>query len=441
MRRRPGHASFEDADLALEQTLEELDVNVPHYNEWVRSLVEPAAFGTVLELGAGVGTFTHALLQTAAHVVAVEPSARASAVLANSTIINDRVTAVHGYVRDAVNFAPFDGAVLSNVLEHIETDEAVLKELFGLVRPGGSVAVFSPAFPLLMSRFDRSIGHVRRYRKRDLCHRFERAGFEITAAHYVNLPGFFAWLLVTRLLGRRPTDRLLSRLYDNCVVPSTRWIEARVKPPFGQSILVIGRVPPLAQQARSQQASSEPVSSEPASLEPVLSEPLLSEPVSSEPVSSEPVSSQPALSSEPLSSEPALSEPVSSEPLSSEPVLSAANRTRPAATAATVACANRCGGPSRRARRDHRAAGTTAQCRRGETSEPEVGGLRRPPAPPVAPALSTSRWRRSDRDVGVRTLRKTPARRMRTRRSPGTPTSWTCDSPALTPPVHRGRAH
>ena len=268
MRRRPGHASFEDADLALEQTLEELDVNVPHYNEWVRSLVEPAAFGTVLELGAGVGTFTHALLKTAAHVVAVEPSARASAVLANSTIVDDRVTTVHGYVRDAVNFAPFDGAVLSNVLEHIETDEAVLKELFGLVRPGGSVAVFSPAFPLLMSGFDRSIGHVRRYRKRDLCHRFERAGFEIAAAHYVNLPGFFAWLLVTRLLGKRPTHRRLSRLYDNCVVPSTRWIEARVKPPFGQSILVIGRVPPLTEWAKSEQAKSEQASSEPATSEP-----------------------------------------------------------------------------------------------------------------------------------------------------------------------------
>ena len=52
---------------------------------------------------------------------------------------------------------------------------------------------------LLMSDFDRSIGHVRRYRKRELRERFERAGFDVVEARYVNMPGFVAWLLVTRL--------------------------------------------------------------------------------------------------------------------------------------------------------------------------------------------------------------------------------------------------
>jgi SAM-dependent methyltransferase len=243
MKRHATHASFEEADVALEQALGELDASVPNYNEWLRALVEPASHGKVLELGAGTGTFTLALLKTATHVVAVEPSARASASLAESTRHETRVTAVHGYASDATELAPFDGAVLSNVLEHIDDDEATLKELGQLVRPGGLVAVFSPAFSLLMSDFDRSIGHVRRYRKKDLCERFRRAGFEIDTAHYVNMPGFFAWLIVTRLFKKRPTHSALSRLYDRSVVPCARWIESRVKPPFGQSVLVIGRVP------------------------------------------------------------------------------------------------------------------------------------------------------------------------------------------------------
>lgn len=243
MKVRRGRATFEEADAALGQALEELDVHVPNYNEWLRSLVQPAAQGRVLELGAGVGTFTIALLQTAEHVVAVEPSARGSAVLVGATRDNPRVTAVHGYSADASRYGPFDGAVLSNVLEHIDDDEATLAELFAMVRPGGSVAVFSPAFDLLMSDFDRSIGHVRRYRKRDLCERFERAGFEIADARYVNLPGFFAWLLLARVLRRRPTRSRLSRIYDGTVVPIARRIESRIPAPFGQSVLVIGRVP------------------------------------------------------------------------------------------------------------------------------------------------------------------------------------------------------
>ena len=243
MRRRHSHASFHEADAALEQALEELDANVPNYNEWVRSLVEPAAQGTVLELGAGVGTFTTSLLESAERVIAVEPSERQSIALFEATSGNPRVTPVHGYALDAKDLGPFDGAVLSNVLEHIEDDRGTLAELFTLVRPGGLVAVFSPAFMALMGDFDRSIGHVRRYRTRQLRQRFADAGFEVVSARYVNMPGFFAWFVVSRVLRRRPTHSVLSRVYDRIVVPPTRWIESHISPPFGQSVLVIGRVP------------------------------------------------------------------------------------------------------------------------------------------------------------------------------------------------------
>lgn len=226
----------------LGRTLEQLDANAPRYNEWVRRLVAPAARGRVIEVGAGMGTFTLSLLRTADHVVAVEPSARAGVVLTAATRSEPRVTAVTGYIADAATLGPFDGAVLSNVLEHIENDVEVLSELAQLVSPGGLIAVFSPAFPLLMSEFDRSIGHVRRYRKRDLCRRFEYAGIEVVTARYVNLPGFFAWIVATRLLNLRPTQAMLVRAYDLVVVSSTRWIETRLAPPFGQSVLVIGRV-------------------------------------------------------------------------------------------------------------------------------------------------------------------------------------------------------
>jgi len=251
MRRRAERASFDDADIALERTLEELDSNALNYNEWLRTLVAPAATGNVIELGAGMGTFSLALLRTADHVVAVEPSDRGSVALIAATRENDRVTPVHGYASDAARLGPFDGAVMSNVLEHIEDDAGTLRELFAMVRPGGCVAVYSPAFELLMSNFDREIGHVRRYRKRELTVKFEQAGFEIADARYVNLPGFFAWLLVSRVLRRRPTHSRLTRIYDRRVVPITKWIESHVRPPFGQSVLVIGRVPV------SRQSSSE----------------------------------------------------------------------------------------------------------------------------------------------------------------------------------------
>lgn len=243
MKRRPDHATFEEAHTVLKNALEELHSNVPNYNEWLRELVSPAAVGRVIEVGAGLGTFSLALLRTADHVVAVEPSELGTALFSPPGGTDGRITRVHGYAADAAHLGPFDGAIMSNVLEHIAEDEATLRELFAMLRPGGHIAVYSPAFPLLMSDFDRSIGHVRRYRRRELRAKFEQAGFEIVDARYVNLPGFFAWLIVSRVMHKRPTDTRLSRLYDRRVVPLTRWVESRVRPPFGQSVLVIGRVP------------------------------------------------------------------------------------------------------------------------------------------------------------------------------------------------------
>jgi SAM-dependent methyltransferase len=244
MSRRSQRASFAEADIALEQTLSELDENVPNYNEWLRTLIAPAARGTVLELGAGLGTFSRSLLRTADRVVAVEPSERGCTALREATADEPRILAIHGYALDAKPESPFDGAVMSNVLEHIEDDEETLRQIASMMAPGGLVAVFSPAFQMLMSDFDRSIGHVRRYRKRELQQTFVRAGYSIVTARYVNMPGFFAWLLVSRLLRKRPTDSGLSRWYDRRIVPIARAVESKVSPPFGQSVLVIGRVNP-----------------------------------------------------------------------------------------------------------------------------------------------------------------------------------------------------
>lgn len=49
-----------------------------------------------------------------------------------------------------------------NVLEHIADDVAALRSARSLVRPGGFVISFVPAFPFATSRYDLEIGHLRR---------------------------------------------------------------------------------------------------------------------------------------------------------------------------------------------------------------------------------------------------------------------------------------
>jgi SAM-dependent methyltransferase len=235
-------AELGPADAELMETLHSLD-GALNYRDWILALAGPhlEGAGRIIELGAGHGTFT-AQLAAIAPTTAVEPGPRAFARLEQRFGEDPRIEVLQG---DASGLPDggFDVAFLSNVLEHIEDDVEALQHLVRSLRPGGRVVVFSPAFDLLYSRFDAMVGHHHRYRLGELRERFERAGLEVVDARYVNLPGWFLWLIYVRLLGRVPTRPVTALAYDRYVVPALRRIERVIRPPFGQSVLCVGRRP------------------------------------------------------------------------------------------------------------------------------------------------------------------------------------------------------
>ncbi len=235
-------AELDPADAELMETLHSLD-GATNYRDWILSLAGRHLDGAtrIVELGAGHGTFT-AQLAAIAPTTAVEPGPRAFARLEARFGDHPRIDVVRGEASD-LSEGQFDVAFLSNVLEHIEDDVEVLRQLGRSLRPGGRVVVFSPAFDLLYSRFDAMVGHYHRYRLPELRERFERAGLEVVEARYVNLPGWFLWLLYVRLLGRVPTRPSTALAFDRVVVPVLRRVERAIRPPFGQSVLCVGRRP------------------------------------------------------------------------------------------------------------------------------------------------------------------------------------------------------
>lgn len=224
-------------DATLASTLDTLDDAV-NYMRWIVDLARPHLDGPILEIGAGHGTFTGALAEIGP-VHAVEPGRHAGTVLAARFAGDDRVRVTAGVIDDVEREPAYGSAVMINVLEHIEDDVGALRELRARLRPGGRIAIWVPAFELLFSDFDRKLGHHRRYRKAGLRSVVEAAGFRVTDIRYVNAPGFFSWLLITRLLRREPTSGPLVTIFDRFVVPVIRRLEAIVAPPFGQSILLV----------------------------------------------------------------------------------------------------------------------------------------------------------------------------------------------------------
>ncbi len=234
---------FSIADLELEGTLDNLD-DADNYAGWIFGLMKPYLGEAVLEVGAGHGTFTEILASQATRVVASDLSGRCAAVLAERFATVPNVEIIHGGIEACASGGPFDTAVLVNVLEHIEGDDAALVHLSELLTTGGRLILWVPAFAALYSEFDRKVGHFRRYQLARLKSQLVRAGYMVEEIRYANSIGVIAWWVVACLLRRTPTGRSSVQAFDRYLVPVVKWLESKRRPPFGQSIFAVAIRPP-----------------------------------------------------------------------------------------------------------------------------------------------------------------------------------------------------
>ena len=112
----------------------------------------------------------------------------------------------------------FDVIYTMNVLEHIEDDFGALRGLHRVLRSGGRLIVYVPALPVLYSSMDRKVGHLRRYRRRELIDLVGRAGFAVDTGAYVDSLGYFSTMLY-KVVGSPKGDIAPPRL-GSTTVPS-----------------------------------------------------------------------------------------------------------------------------------------------------------------------------------------------------------------------------
>jgi SAM-dependent methyltransferase len=236
-------ADFAAADAELADVLDSLGANAPNYTDWIADLCRPYLGRRVLEVGAGHGDLTARFAGTGAEVVATDISSRCLDVLGARFAGDEQVQVRHLDLFDHDDPGGYDSAVLVNVLEHLPDDGAALQQLARLVRPGGHVLLYVPAFERLYSPFDQAVGHYRRYDRPALATTVRDAGLRVIEARYVNQLGALAWWLLAAKLKQVPTEAGKVRLYDRVFVPRLRSVEERYRTEFGQSLFLAAAVP------------------------------------------------------------------------------------------------------------------------------------------------------------------------------------------------------
>jgi len=92
-------------------------------------------------------------------------------------------------------------AVCSEVLEHVDEPERLLRGVVPYLEPGCRLVVTVPGGP--MSAFDRSIGHRRHFSPRTLSQLLRAAGFRVDLSERAGFPFFNVYRLVVIVRGRR----------------------------------------------------------------------------------------------------------------------------------------------------------------------------------------------------------------------------------------------
>jgi SAM-dependent methyltransferase len=227
-------------------TSTELDAmsEAKNYYRWILSCFVPYLGKRVVEIGAGRGTFSELLLNSAdiAELSLVEPADNLFPLLRERFSGNPRVRLVHGYGMENLGASPGpDSVILVNTIEHVPSDETLFKEIHNVLALKGTILLLAPALPFLYGTLDETFGHFRRYTKSMLASKLEGAGFYVERLHYLNFPGVISWFLAGKMLRWRTLQPKSVRVYDQWFVPWVSKLERYWKPIVGQSLIAIGR--------------------------------------------------------------------------------------------------------------------------------------------------------------------------------------------------------
>lgn len=227
----------------------ELDLfaHAGHWKRYFARLTRDYVRGRVLEVGAGLGETTRALMSPAvSRWVCVEPDARHTDRLRASRIAGGvEPEVVTGDISAVALHERFDTILYIDVLEHILDDRAELLAASRHLAPGGSLVVLAPAFMSFFSAFDRAIGHHRRYTRRTLEAAFP-PGLQRAKTFYADAVGMLLSLANSFALRQSMPTRRQILFWDRVIIPISRVLDPLVGRRFGRSVIAVYQAPGAA---------------------------------------------------------------------------------------------------------------------------------------------------------------------------------------------------
>ena len=207
----------------------ELFQHAINWKKYWKSKILPFVGEDVLEVGAGIGSSTIGLVDSAdcKTWTCLEPDSNLLSQISSKIdkgILPDKLSLVNGTIDDLARSTEYDLILYIDVLEHIKEDSLELEKASKRLKKGGRLVVLVPAHNFLFSPFDEAIGHYRRYNKK-MIKDYSTPSLSLSKVFYLDSVGLIASLMNKALLKQTsPTLKQIS-FWDNVIVPISRLVD------------------------------------------------------------------------------------------------------------------------------------------------------------------------------------------------------------------------
>lgn len=219
--------------------------------DWVFRTLAGYSEPRVLDVGCGTGfNVAHLRARGYRHVIGLDYSTEALAFCRSRDLVH---LACGDGARPPLRHGSFDLIMALDLLEHLDDDVQALREFARLLKPGGSLVLFVPAFNFLWGLQDKVSHHRRRYTAGELEQKLKSVGFSIDRLTYANMFLFpLIWMgrLLLRLSGNRIKGTSENDLHPGWSNGLLQAIFAAERPllhyanlPFGVSLFCIAKNP------------------------------------------------------------------------------------------------------------------------------------------------------------------------------------------------------
>ena len=192
--------------------------------------------GPTLEVGAGIGSFTNNYKSLTSDITLSEIDTD------NLDFIKEK------FKKDNFNFTSehtkninknFDTIMYLNVLEHIENDNKEIANAFEKLNPNGYLIILVPAHNELYSKFDKAIGHFRRY-DIDFFKKINLQRSKLIKLCYLDSAGYFLYYL-NKVFFKEEVypSKFKILIWDKIFTPLTFLLDKILMYKFGKNILYV----------------------------------------------------------------------------------------------------------------------------------------------------------------------------------------------------------